>query len=65
MTRKLLLVPLAIGVNITLLYVIALLAPEGGSGLRFPGTLDDIRQLASLLTTYNTHHPGYVLLLFR
>ena len=65
MTRKLLLVPLAIGVNITLLYVIALLAPEGGSGLRFPGTLDDIRQLAALLSTYNTHHPGYVLLLFR
>ena len=66
MTKKLLLIPLAIAVNLTLLYVIALLAPEGGSGegLKFPGSLDDIRSLAVILNTYNTNHPGYVLALF-
>ena len=66
MTKKLLLIPLAIAVNLTLLYVIALLAPEGGSeeGLKFPGSLDDIRSLAVILNTYNTNHPGYVLTLF-
>ena len=66
MTKKLLLIPLAFIANITLLYVITLVAPENdsGEGLRFPGSLDDIRSLAVILNTYNTNHPGYVLTLF-
>jgi len=66
MTKKLLLIPLAFTVNLTLLYGITLVAPENdsGEGLRFPGSLDDIRSLAAILNTYNTNHPGYVLTLF-
>ena len=64
MLYKLLLIPGAILLNLSLLYTIAQSAPEGGGSLAFPSSLDDIRALSATLTAYNSHHPLYVLLLF-
>ena len=61
---KLLLIPVAILLNLTLLYIIVQFAPAGGGHLSFPSSLDDIRSLSSTLISYNSAHPGYVLLLF-
>ena len=67
MMKKLLLVPLAIVLNLALLYIIVQLAPDTKDGekqLSFPSSLDDIRRLSVILNDYNTNHPHYVLLLF-
>ena len=66
MVKKLLLVPLAIVLNLALLYIIVQFAPDtyGENNLSFPSSLDDIRKLAIILNNYNTNHPHYVLLLF-
>ena len=65
MLYKLLLIPGAILLNLSLLYTIVQFAPAEGEGtLSFPSSLDDIRRLSAILNTYNSHHPLYVLLLF-
>jgi uncharacterized membrane protein YdjX (TVP38/TMEM64 family) len=64
MFLKLLLVPLAAVSSLALLYLLVLNAPHGGGELKFPGSLEDIRILATVLNTYSTSHPQYVLVLF-
>ena len=65
MSKKLLLVPLAVVSNLAVLYITVQFAPEGGGErLSFPSSLEDIRALAALLNDYNRNNPTYVLLLF-
>jgi len=64
MLKKLLLVPLAAISSLTLLYTLVLYAPNGGGGLSFPSSLEDIRALSTVLNSYSLSHPEYVLLLF-
>merc|ERR1711942_263859 len=66
MFQKLLLVPTAAASSLVILYLLVLNAPQGGSNLRFPGSLEDIRILATVLNNYSTSNPEYVLaLLFK
>jgi len=64
MLQKLLVVPLAAVSSLTLLYTLVLNAPHGGGGLSFPSSLEDIRALSTVLNSYSSSHPQYVLLLF-
>jgi len=64
MFPKLLLVPAAVASSLVLLYLLVLKAPHGGGDLKFPGSLEDIRLLATVLNTYSSSHPEYVLMLF-
>jgi len=64
MFPKLLLVPAAAASSLVLLYLLVLKAPHGGGDLKFPGSLEDIRLLATVLNTYSSSHPEYVLMLF-
>ena len=65
MTKKLLLVPLAVCLHLALLYLVLLLAPAAGADqLRFPGSLEELRAVAALLSRYSQHNRGYVVLLF-
>ena len=65
MTKKLVLVPLAVCLHLALLYLVLLLAPAAGADqLRFPGSLEELRAVAALLSRYSQHNPGYVVLLF-
>jgi len=64
MFQKLLLVPLAALSSLALLYTLVLQAPHEGGQLSFPSSLEDIRTLSTVLNTYSSSHPQYVLLLF-
>ena len=64
MFQKLLLVPLAALSSLALLYTLVLQAPNEGGQLGFPSSLEDIRTLSTVLNTYSSSHPQYVLLLF-
>jgi len=64
MFQKLLLVPTAAVSALVILYLLVLNAPHGGGNLKFPGSLEDIRILATVLNTYSTSNPEYVLALF-
>jgi len=61
--KKLMLVPLAILLNLAILYGVVSLAPDGET-LTFPASLDDIRKLAVILNNYNSNNPTYVFILF-
>jgi len=61
--KKLMFVPLAILLNLAVLYFVMSLAPDGET-LTFPASLDDIRKLAIILNNYNSNNPTYVLILF-
>jgi len=64
MFQKLLLVPLAALSSLALLYTLVLQAPHEGGQLSFPSSLENIRTLSTVLNTYSSSHPQYVLLLF-
>ena len=57
--------PAALGLSLALLAALVRSAPGPSTDLlRFPSSLEDIRELAELLGEYNKLHPRYVLLLF-
>ena len=52
MTKKLVLVPMAVCLHLALLYLVLLLAPAAGADqLRFPGSLEELRAVAALLSS--------------
>jgi len=61
---RLALVPAAITLNLSFLYLIVRNAPGEAGLLYFPSSLEDIRSLAGVLGVYRQLHPQYVLLLF-
>jgi len=61
---RLLLVPIALSVSLILLYLIAISLPGDKALLFFPSNLQEIRQLADVLSAYQQDNPLHVLLLF-
>jgi len=61
---RLALVPAAVALNLSFLYLIVRNAPGEAGLLYFPSSLEDIRSLAGVLGVYRQLHPQYVLLLF-
>jgi len=66
MYKKLIILPVSIGISLCFLYLIVLCAPTDGveAKLHFPGSLEDIKNLSSVLNRYRTNHINYVFLLF-
>lgn len=62
--HRVLVIPSALALSLSLLYAIVRAAPGEAEMLHFPSNLEDIRSLAALLTSYSHLHPSYVLLLF-
>jgi len=61
---RLALVPAAVALNLTFLYIVVRNAPGEAGLLYFPSSLEDIRSLAGVLGVYRQLHPQYALFLF-
>ena len=66
MYKKLIILPVSVGISLCVLYLIVLCAPTDGveTRLHFPGSLEDIKNLSSVLNRYRSNHINYVFLLF-
>lgn len=62
-------VPISLALATGWLYLLTLLAPspqanDNSGGLKFPGSYDELKELAELLSSYKNNHAVYVLVLF-